>query len=113
MGYQTICSFRDFKRTKNISFLELMLLDNEEKLKPFKLNRSFIRDCLHINGRSIELLHKYDPSILIDKGLLHIAYQSVGPVLMRSLNVSYRKTVRTLLGKHIRTTMKRKGTMNP
>lgn len=113
MGYQSICSFQDFKRTKNLSFLELMLLDNEEKLKPFKIDRAFMRECLRINGRSIELLQKYDPSILIDKDLLTIAYKSVGPVLMRSLTVSYRKTIRNLLQKNIRTTIKRYGHMVP
>ena len=113
MGYQNICSFQDFKRTKNLSFLEIMLLDHEEKLRPFKIDKIFIRECLRINGRSIELLHKYDPSMLIDKQMLDIAYQSVGPVLMRSLQVSYRKTIRTLLNQHIRHTIKRKGTMIP
>jgi len=113
MGYKTICSFQDFKRTKNLSFLESMLLDNEEKLRPFKIDRPFMRECLRINGRSIELLHKYDSSILIDKELLRIAYQSVGPVLMRSLHISYRKTLRSILGKPITSTMKRKGTMRP
>ena len=113
MGYQTNCYFQDFKKTKNLSFLELMLIDHEEKLKPFKLDNAFISECLRINGRSIELLHPYDPSMLIDPKRLDIAYQSVGPVLMRSLSLSYRKTVRNLLNKHIRTTLKRRGTMRP
>jgi hypothetical protein len=113
MSYLSNCYFQDFKKTKNLSFLELMLIDHEEKLKPFKLDSAFILECLRINGRSIELLHPYDPSMLIDPKRLDIAYQSVGPVLMRSLAVSYRKTVRNLLQKHIRTTLKRKGTMRP
>jgi len=113
MGYQTNCYFQDFKRTKNLSFLEMMLIDHEEKLKPFKLDNAFILECLRINGRAIELLHPYDPSMLIDPKRLDIAYQSVGPVLMRSLALSYRKTVRNLLQKHIRMTLKRKGTMIP
>ena len=113
MRYQSICSFQDFKRTKNNSFLDNMLIDNEENLRPFKVDRKFMKECLRINGRSIELLHKYDPSILLDKELLRIAYQSVGPVLMRSLSLSYRKSVRNILNRNIRTTLKKNGTMIP
>ena len=113
MGYQTNCYFQDFKRTKNLSFLEMMLIDHEEKLKTFKLDNAFILECLRINGRSIELVHPSDPSMLIDPKRLDIADQSVGPGLMRSLAVSYRKTVRNLLQKQIRSTLKRKGTMTP
>ena len=105
--------FSRIQKNKKHFFFRIVLLDKDENIRPFKIDRGFIRECLRINGRSIELLHKYDPSILVDKDLLKLAYQSVGPVLMRSLNVSYRKTVRNLLNKKINTTLKRQGTMTP
>ena len=103
----------DYKTTHNLSFLENMLMNSENGYKRFKLTRKKIIEFLKINGRAIDILYKYDPSILLDPELLKIAYKSTGPALMRSLNTCYRKTVREILKPQMNHTIKKYGSMIP
>jgi hypothetical protein len=105
--------FKEYKRTANLSFLENVLMDSENGYKKTKITRNFIIKCLKINGRAIDILYKYDPSMLLDKELLKIAYTSTGPALMRSLVTCYRKTIRNILHKQMKYTIKKHGSMNP
>lgn len=105
--------FKEYKRTSNLSFLENVFMDSENGYKKTKITRNFIIKCLKINGRSIDILCKYDNSILLDKELLKIAYTSTGPALMRSLVTSYRKTIRNILHNQMKYTIKKRGSMNP
>ena len=105
--------FKEYQRTSNLSFLENVLMDSNNGYKKTKITRNFIIKCLKINGRSIDILYTYDPSILLDKELLKIAYTSTGPALMRSLITCYRKSIRKILHKQMKYTIKKYGSMNP
>jgi hypothetical protein len=115
MKYKDHYFYKQYKKTSNLSFLENLLMDNENGYDGLKINvnRDFIKDCLKINGRSIDILYNNDASLLLDKELLKIAYTSTGPALIRSLTTCYRKTIRKLLQTNMKYTMKKHGNMIP
>ena len=61
-----------YEKIPNLSFLKDALMDNENGYRKIKINRAFIKKCLRINGRAMDILYVYDPSMLLDPELLHL-----------------------------------------